>query len=353
MPSESISTFQRLRRAKELLRKGESPASRNRTPVSRDSDRALAPGSGKGSRRDWKYLDPKELRRLRNLLFSARVIVEGVYSGRHRSPFKGASPEFVDYREYYPGDEIRTIDWKAYARTDRYFIKLFEKETDLDCYILLDRSASMGFGGPEYRDILGADTLSKFEYACYLSAALVYLTIRQGDKIGLTLFDEGPRRVIPPGGTFTRLYEILKVLERERPGRKTSISRVLQSSFRTFGRKGLLVVISDFLDDPEAIFAGLNPFRHRGFEILLLHVLHEFEWELPAVGNANFIDSETGEFLPAQPEDIREAYTTSIREFVRELEVGCRARRIDYRFMNTATPYHEVLERYLLRRSRL
>src|SRR5206468_1362616 len=182
--------------------------------LSRIARPANVPPPLPGRRREWTYLRPKDLKALNNLLFAARIIVEGVHSGRHKSPYRGSSPEFVDYREYNPGDEIRTIDWKAYARTDRYFIKLFEKETDMNCYVLVDKSASMSYGGQAYRNLLPAQDVSKLDYAYYLTAALAYLMVQQGDKVSVSLFDTRLAQHIRPGGTFPHLYEILHTLER-------------------------------------------------------------------------------------------------------------------------------------------
>jgi uncharacterized protein (DUF58 family) len=301
-------------------------------------------------RRDWTYLRPKDLKALKNLLFAARIIVEGVHSGRHKSPYRGSSPEFVDYREYNPGDEIRTIDWKAYARTDRYFIKLFEKETEMNCYILVDKSASMGYGGQAYRNLLPSHDVSKLEYAFYLTAALAYLMVKQGDKVGVSLFDTRLAQHIRPGGTFPHLYEILHALEREKAGDRTAISRILQEAYLVFRRRGLLIVISDFLDEPEAVFRALDRFRHRHFEILLFHVLHQHEFELPPIDRVKFVDAETGETIPSRPADIRKNYDAEIRNFVRTLSVCARARNIEYNFVTTETPYSDVLRKYLLSR---
>jgi uncharacterized protein (DUF58 family) len=299
----------------------------------------------------WKYLRPKELKALKNLLFAARIIVEGIYSGRHKSPYRGSSPEFVDYREYNPGDEIRSIDWKAYARTDRYFIRLFEKETDMNCYLLVDKSASMAYGGAAYKDVLPSGEVSKLDYACFLAAALAYLMVKQGDKVGLALFDTKLGKQIPPGGTFPHLYELLNRLEREKAGQRTSISRVLQEAYPLYKRRGLLIVISDFLDEPEEIFRALNRYRHRRFEIILFQVLHQYEYELPPLDRARFVDAETGETIASRPADIRESYNKEMGRFVQTLSACARARNIDYNLVTTEMPYSDVLRKYLLSRS--
>ena len=301
----------------------------------------------------WKYLNYQDLKGLRHLLFAARTIVEGQYAGRHKSPFRGAAPEFVDYREYSPGDELRTLDWKAFARTDRYFVKLFEKETDMNCYILLDTSGSMSYGGGPTRTVLPEAGLSKLEYACYLGAALTYLMVKQGDKVGMTLFDEDINAHVPPGGTFGHLYTIVSKLERARPGRNTAVSEVLRKCFGLYSRRGLLIIISDMLDEPEAIFKALSMYTHRGFEIIIFHVFHRYEHRLPPLANANFIDAETSELLTCLPADIEQSYNAKIDDYIQTYRSLSRARGIDYNFINTETPYSAALEKYLLRRRSL
>lgn len=313
----------------------------------------LQPAAPK-SRREWKYLTPHELRGMRNMLFAARTIVEGAYAGRHRSPFRGASPEFVDYREYNPGDEIRTIDWKAYGRCDRYFIRLFQKETDMNAYILLDRSASMGFGRAGSGDgLFGSKSLSKLEYGSYLAAALMFMMVKQGDKASLTLFDEIIHESMPPGGTFAHLYRALNTLEDLTPGKPTSLATVLRQAFGLFPRRGLLIIISDFLDDPQSIFAALNMYRHRQFEIILFHIMHPCERRLPEIDSVNFVDSESLAMIAARPGDIETSYEKAVSAFIEHMSASARARRIDYNLLSTESPYHEALTRYMHKRGGL
>ena len=302
-------------------------------------------------RPEWRYLSPRDLRKLKNLFFAARIIVEGMYTGKHKSPYKGSSPEFVDYREYYPGDEIRTIDWKAFARTDRYFIKLFEKETNMDCYILVDKSASMDYGGRLYQEFFPTPEISKLDYAFYLTAALAYLLVKQGDKVSVALFDQKLRTYIPTGGTFPHLYHILNTLEHQKAGNKTSVSQVLRDVYPIYRRKGLLILISDLLDEPEEIFKALDMYRHRRFDIILFHVMHRYEYALPPIDSIKFIDLEMGESIISRTDDIRDAYNQEIQEFIRKLSAFARARNIDYNFISTETPYSVVLQKYLLKRN--
>jgi uncharacterized protein (DUF58 family) len=309
------------------------------------------------------YLQPEDLRRLKNLLFAARTIVEGYYAGRHRSPFRGHSVEFADYREYAPGDAITDVDWKAYGRSDRLFIKLFEARTDMVVYPLLDASASMayvGAGAPGRflgrRHAAGSTrtaTLSKFEYGCYLIAALAFLAIKQGDKTAVGLFGETLDAYTPPGGTFRHLHRILQMLERAEPVGPTNTANALRNAFPVMRQRGLLVVISDLLEDPGELFAALNLYRHRRFEIILFHVLHEDELSLPETALARFVDSETGQRLTASVPDIRTGYRERIQAHIDALRTGCASRRIDYNLVTTATHYNAVLERYLVNRAAL
>lgn len=303
------------------------------------------------SQRGRKFLDPKDMLRFKNLLFSARTVVEGLYAGRHRSPYRGSSPEFVDYREYYPGDEIKSIDWKAFARTDRYFIRLFERETDLRCHILLDVSASMGFGGREHRDFFPDRELSKLEYASHLAAALIYLMVKQGDQVSLTTFDEKVQRHIPPAGTFSHVYALLNALEQQRAARRTAVAEVLAEACPLFRRRGLVVVISDLLEEPAALFRALNQYRHRGMEVILFHIFHKYEYHLPPVPNVHFIDAEEGASITVAPDDVRREYCARVDAFVEALRTGARSRKIDYNLVVTDAPHSAVLEKYLLRRS--
>ena len=300
---------------------------------------------------DWKYLSPADLKGLKNLLFAARLIVEGAYAGRHRSPYKGSAAEFVDYREYYPGDEIAKIDWKAYARTDRYFVKLFERETDMACHILLDHSASMGYGGKAFNSFFPTKEVSKLEYGSYLAAAIAYLLIKQGDRVGLTLFDDRISRHVAAGSTFPHLHTILNALERQKSGRKTSVAKALHDTFALHKRRGMLIVISDLLDEPASIFRALDMFRHRHFEVVLFHVLHRYELSLPPLESVNFVDAENGEVLTAHPNDIAASYDRELRGYLGTVASSARARGIDYNLVNTATPYSVSLQKYLLYRS--
>jgi uncharacterized protein (DUF58 family) len=223
----------------------------------------------------------------------------------------------------------------------------------MNCYLVVDSSASMGYGGKEYDRIFPASEISKLEYACYLAAALAYLMVKQGDKVGLTLFDQRVTAHLQPGGTFPHLYNMLNLLEHRRAGRKTSVSHALREVYGLFRRRGLLILISDLLDDPEAIFKALSLYTHRNFEVIIFQVLHRYEVELPNLESADFIDSETGESVTSFPRDISTAYAARLREFTSTISTMAKARNIDHNLVNTETPYSAVLQKYLLRRSAL
>ncbi|HZT43526.1 MAG TPA: DUF58 domain-containing protein [Chthonomonadaceae bacterium] len=328
-----------------------------------------------------RYLRPQDLRRLQNFQLAARLVVEGFFSGRHRSPYYDASAEFADYRPYVPGDEIRALDWRAYARTDRDYIKLFRKETDMRCHILLDTSRSMAFrGGPDYLVSRGirpvkrsengitrllhrlfpnpdperrpeADLLSKFEYGAYLAAALCYLIIHQGDKAGLALGGADLQTFLPPGGTITHLYGLLQMLERTQPDGPTHLDSALRTLFVAAQRRGLLIVISDLLEDPETLFSVLSMYTHRGWQVLLLHVLTDAEMELPGTGvTLRYRDTEGPGMADADPDALRPAYQAEIQAWLDTLQTEARARRIQYARMTTTMPYDRALERYLTTR---
>lgn len=322
-----------------------------------------------------RYLRPQDLRRFENFQFAAKMVVEGFYSGRHRSPFHDRSAEFSDYRPYVPGDEIRSLDWRAYARTDRDYIKLFRKETDMRCHVLLDTSRSMAF-----RDEAGliAQTtprptlwdrfrrksntpaemvpmpptaaLSKFEYSAYLAAGLCYLMIQQGDKASLALGAAALHTYLPPGGTITHLFGMLSHLERTQPEGETALAVAVRNLFALTRRRGLLVVISDFLEEPDPLFDALAMYTHRGWQILLLHVLTETELNLPGNGPQNYLDAESPLRLNADPESLRAAYQSELQAWLQTLETHSKACGIHYARMTTATPYDQALERYLTAR---
>jgi uncharacterized protein (DUF58 family) len=291
-----------------------------------------------------KYLRVQDLRRLRNVFFSSRRAVEGQYAGRHASPQRGHSVEFNDYRQYMPGDEIGDIDWKVFGRTDKMFLKLFEHQSDMAVNLVVDCSASMAYAGLD-----GAH--SKYDHACMMAAAIAFLTTQQQDKVSLSLACEGLGKFHRPHGAFTHLVGILQAMEDAKPSGKAKLSDALRKAAALIGRKGLLVVFSDFLDDLDEIFGALSIYSHRGSEIIVFHVLHADELKLPDVGAAAFQDSESNQRVAVNVQDVRQAYDARLQKFLNDVAANCRGRGMDYNLVSTATSYNRSLEQYLFQRA--
>ncbi len=283
----------------------------------------------------FKYLRPEDVRALTALEFVPRALAEGVLAGRHRSPARGASIEFRDYRQFVPGDDPALVDWRVYARTDRRYLRTYEQETNIECHIFLDSSASMGFGAG----------VSKLDYASFFCAALAYLVTRGNDRVSLQIFDERIRFHAPPGSTRRHLHNLLHALETNAPGGRTRLAEALQRSHPLLKRRGTLVVLSDFLDDPAAIFRALSPYLHRGFHIHLFHILHPDELDLARRGLLTFRDLETGGRLIAHTEEIRAAYADAMRAHVAGLRSFATRRGIDYVLATTTSPHLALFDR--------
>lgn len=285
-----------------------------------------------------RFLDPADIRRLKNYEFGAKAMVEGYLAGRHRSRQRGSSIEFHEFRQYSPGDDLARVDWRVFARNDKLFLRTFEQETNLECHIFLDCSASMGF--PERRD-----RLSKLEYASFFAAALAWWVVSRNDRVSLTLFDQGIRRFLPPGSTRKHLNDLLHTLETNRPGAGTSIVETLARARPLLKRKGTLVLLSDFFDEPAALFRALNPYLHRGFSIHLFHILDPDEIQLGDRGLSRFVDMESGDQLTAHPQLLRDAWHRQILQHTRSLRALATSRRADYALTSTADPYFALFDR--------
>jgi len=287
--------------------------------------------------------DPKSLAKFANLELVARQVVEGFISGKHKSPFKGFSVEFAEHRQYTPGDEIRYIDWRTYAKSDRYYIKEFEQETNLRCYILLDVSGSMRYG---------ARQTSKFRYGCFLTAALTYLMLHQQDAVGMVTFDTDIRRYIPPRARPDHLRVLLEELEKTEPGGETELAGVFHGLAERIKRRGLVVIISDFFYDTSELLGALQHFRHRKHEIILFHVMAPEELTFPFGGWVEFRNLEVpDDRLRIDPNRMRSEYIARVNEFIADLKRGCGNMRADYFQLSTATPFDYALARYLSSRS--
>ncbi|HXG89971.1 MAG TPA: DUF58 domain-containing protein [Vicinamibacterales bacterium] len=289
------------------------------------------------------YLDPATLARLGTLELKARTIVEGFLTGLHRSPFKGFSVEFAEYRQYLPGDDLATLDWKVYGKTDRHFIKKYEEETNLDCHIMLDVSASMGYA---------SGTVSKLQYASYLAASLAYLMNRQRDAFGLIAFDDKIVRLLPARARSGHLTSLLVTLERLQLGAQTNVAKPLKDLAEAIRKRGLIVLISDLLDDPGRVLEGLKHFRYRGTEVIVFQVLDPAELRFPFEQAARFRDTETAEELLAVPGAVRDEYLKAISDLQERYRRELRLAGIDFVTLDTSIPLETALSAYLLTRRR-
>ncbi|HZL86701.1 MAG TPA: DUF58 domain-containing protein [Candidatus Krumholzibacteria bacterium] len=291
-----------------------------------------------------RLLEPEVVSKLRNMELRARLVVEGFIQGLHRSPYHGFSVEFAEYRQYMPGDSPRFVDWKVYAKTDRYYMKVFEEETNLKCVILLDKSASMGFAGKG---------ITKLRWASLLAASLGFLMLKQQDATGLVMFDDQIRDYIPARSVRAQLHEMLGRLERVQPSDRTNVSDALHAMAERLKRRGLVVLISDLLDDPAKILNGLQHFRHRQHEVLVFHVLDDLERTFDYSQEARFVDLETGREIRTQPWFIKAEYRQKVESWMQHLARECRRHLIDYVPMTTSTPFDLALLAYLNKRSHL
>ncbi len=297
-----------------------------------------------------KYLDPEVLKAISGLELKARLIVEGYIAGLHRSPYHGFSVEFAEYRQYMQGDNIRDVDWKVYAKTDRFYMKVFEEETNLKATILLDKSGSMGF--PEAAGA-GGGLVNKLTYGGLLAASLAYLMIRQQDAVGLCLFDDKVRALTPHRSVRKHLFYLLSALEGLAPGEKTRISPALHAIAERVKRRGLVVLISDLLDRPDDVLMGLKHFRHRGHEVIVFHVLDPRELDLDYRDEVEFQDMETARKIRVEPAFLKEEYSRDVKSWIKDLDRGCKSHQIDYNLLSTATPFDQALTAYLNKRVRL
>jgi uncharacterized protein (DUF58 family) len=290
-----------------------------------------------------KYLDPLIVAKLDNMALRARLVVEGYLIGQHKSPYHGFSVEFAEHRAYGSGDEIRHIDWKLYGKTDRYYVKRYEEETNLRSYILLDTSQSMTYG---------SGAITKLEYGSYLSAALTYLMLNQKDAMGLVLFDEKIRKFIPPRAAPSHANIIMGALDKIQSANDTQIRPTLDYMAERIKKRGLVILISDLLDDPDQVLMGLNHFRYNKQEMIVFHLLDRQELEFQFGDRTKFRDLETDETITTEPWHIRSAYQELIEMHQRKYRLGCRNQRIDYVPLFTDQPLDLALNEYLNKRQK-
>jgi len=291
------------------------------------------------------YFEPERIAKLRNINLLARQAVEGFISGLHRSPHKGFSVEFAEHREYTAGDDIKHLDWVAYGRTNRYYIKQYEQETNLRAYILLDVSNSMG-----YRH---GSAVTKFVYGCFMTACLSYLMCRQQDMVGVIGFDEKVRFHLPPHSTPAHLDRVFRQLEHAGPGKATDIAPIFHELANTVGKRGLVIVISDLYDDPTEIMKALQHFVFKRHQIIVFHLMDPAELDFPFQKVLTFTDMETNERLQVDPRYVRDGYVEEINAFVANYRRECGQRNIEYVLTRTDEPYDRFLLNYLARRKAL
>lgn len=285
----------------------------------------------------FKYLRPEDIRRLATYEFAPRALAEGYLSGKHMSKQRGSSIEFHDYRQYVPGDDLALVDWRVYARTDRHYLRTFEQETNMECAIFLDSSASMGFG----------ENPRKLDYASFFAAALAYLVFLSRDRVALQIFDARVRHFFPHGSTDRHLVNLMHALERNEPGNPTSLAEALRRSAPLLKRRGSVVIISDFFDDAASIFLALNPYLHRGFKVFLFHVLTPEEIELPQRGLLTFLDLEDRSRIVAHTSNIRSHYREAIKKHIQNLRALSARRGVEYSLARTDTPFFNLFDRFI------
>ncbi len=289
-----------------------------------------------------KYLDPLTLAKVRGLELQARLIVEGYLSGQHKSPYHGFSVEFAQHREYVPGDDIKHIDWKVWGRTGRFYLKQYEEETNLVCWILLDVSESMKYGS--------IDGVSKYDYACMAASALAYMTLMQADAVGFVTFDSQVRRFLKPSSQRSQLKQMVGIMNQGVGGEKSNMAPLFHDMAERINRRAILFVISDMFEDLQPILAGLKHLRHKKHEVVLWNILDGAELEFPFQESTLFRGLEQYPELLTDPRSLRESYLEQINGFLADLKRGCRDQNIDYVQLRTDTPLNVALSSYLAHR---
>jgi uncharacterized protein (DUF58 family) len=288
-----------------------------------------------------RFLDPKTIARIARMDLRAHHVVEGFISGMHKSPFFGHSVEFVQHREYTPGDDIRHLDWKVWSRTDRFVVKQFEEETNLRCTLVVDVSESMQYG---------AGPMTKYEYGCSIAACLAYLLLRQQDAVGCITFDSAPRQIVPPRSQQTHLDAVLKAMDVSKPKEKTDLEGILRRVTDSIAQRGMIVLISDLLGDRPPLFRGLDMLCHRRHDILVFHVLDEAELKFEFEGTTKFEGLEQLPELVCDPRALRDGYLEALDEYLTEVRRGCASRGIEYLKVSTADYLDAVLTKFLAAR---
>jgi uncharacterized protein (DUF58 family) len=291
-----------------------------------------------------RFLHPQTIARISRLDLRAQHVVEGFISGLHRSPFYGHSVEFVQHREYTPGDDIRHLDWKVWSKTDRFYIKQFEAETNLRCNLVVDVSESMHYGVDKHKK---AGTLNKYEYGCTAAASLAYLLLRQQDAVGCLTFDEDVRQILPPRSQQRHIDAICQAMHVSRPRDKTDIEKILRRVTESIASRGMIVIVSDLLVDREPLFRGLHMLSQRRHDILLFHVMDDDELTFPFAGTTRFEGMEELPHLLCDPRALRDGYLEALEEYLVEVRRGCTRLGIDYALVRTGDYLDAVLSKFL------
>ena len=292
-----------------------------------------------------KYLDPKVLSKITRLDLQARLVVEGFIAGLHKSPFHGFSVEFASHREYSPGDDIKHIDWKVLGRTDRYYIKQYEEETNLKATFLLDASESMHYGGNS------DGGMTKYQYAVSAAASLAYLLLQQQDAVGLAIFDDELRTYVPPAANPNHIKRLLHEMDVVEPREKTSLAEVCHAVAEKIPRRGLVCLVSDLFTDLDGVIRGLQHFRHYGHEVVVLHIMDVDELTFPFQGNTMFRGLEDMGRLLVEPRSLRAGYIEAVDRFTRQVKRACIAHRMDYKLISTADHLDAALLAFLAARA--
>lgn len=291
-----------------------------------------------------RFLHPTTIARISRLELRARQVVEGFISGMHRSPFFGHSVEFVQHRDYSPGDDIRHLDWKVWSKTDKFYIKQFEAETNLRTTLVLDVSNSMHYG---------KGAMNKYDYACTIAACLAFLLVRQQDSVGLITFDENVRQIIPARSQQSHLDALVKAMDISRPRDKTDPEKILRRVAESTPSRGMVVLISDLLTDREPLFRGLEMLRHGRHDVLVFHVMDDDELKFPFSGTTRFEGMEELQHVLCDPRALRDGYIEALEEYLVEVRRGCSRQGIDYALVHTGEYLDAVLSKFLHHRSAL
>ena len=289
-----------------------------------------------------RFIDPKVLARVGSLELAARFVVEGFINGLHKAPYFGVSSDFAEHRGYMPGDDIRRIDWRLFARTDRFYVKQFDADTNTNFSVLFDVSKSMSFG---------SRGVTKLDYGRYLAACLSYLSSKQRDRVGIVTFDDDIVERVPPSAKHFDVT--LHTLDQMNPGRPGALGPPLHKATEFFKRRSILAIISDFYEEPTKVLDAVKPLRFAGNDVILFHVLDPAEVDFPYDDSISFQDLETERKVPVVPDKLRDQYRALIQEHIQAISQLCNQNRIDYAFLNTKVPLDHALFKYLAMRHKL